>query len=364
MRYERERIHRMRGYTAGEQPLDATTIKLNTNENPYPPSPRVAAALARFDVASLRRYPQPTADRLRDRIAARLRIARDQVLVTNGGDELLRLAFTTFLDPDDVFGTTDVTYSLYPVLAEIQGCPVATVALGDDWRLPSDFAAQLNARGVRLCCIVNPHAPSGALTAADSLADIAAELRGVLLIDEAYADFVDPELHYDGVELARRFDNVLLLRTFSKGYSLAGLRVGFAIGHADLIAPMLGKTRDSYNVDALSQTLACAAFEDLPYAAETWAKVRAERARLADALRQRGFVVPPSQSNFVLATVPKTAHIDAGELAGRLKHDGVLVRYFSQQRLDDKLRITIGDREQNTRLLAAIDRALEGTGGR
>ena len=358
MSYESERIRRMRGYTAGEQPLDATTIKLNTNENPYPPSPRVAAALAGFDVATLRRYPQPTADALRDRIAARLRITREQILVTNGGDELLRLAFTTFLDPGDAFGTTDVSYSLYPVLAEIQGCSVATVELTNDWRLPSDFAARLNASGARLCCIVNPHAPSGTLATCESLAAIARDFRGVLLIDEAYADFVDPELRYDGVELVRAFDNVLLLRTFSKGYSLAGLRVGFAVGHAELIAPMLGKTRDSYNVDALSQALACAAFDDLPYAADTWAKVRSERARLADALRSRGFTVPPSQSNFVLAQMPSAAALDAEALAAQLKRDGVLVRHFSQDRLRDKLRITIGDRDQNARLLAAIDRAL------
>jgi len=355
--YERQRIHRMRGYTAGEQPLDATTIKLNTNENPYPPSPRVAEALARFDVASLRRYPQPTADALRDRIAARLQLAREQILITNGGDEGLRLAFTTFLEPGDAFGTTDVTYSLYPVLSEIQGCSVAIVQLDSDWKLPRDFAAQLNARRARLCCLVNPHAPTGALTAPDQLAAIARELDGVLLVDEAYVDFVDPRLRHDAVTLVRELDNVLLLRTFSKGYSLAGLRVGFAVGHPELIAPMLGKTRDSYNVDALSQALACAAFDDLPYASDTWAKVRTERERLSEALRTRAFDVPPSQSNFVLATVPRGA-VDAAELAARLKRDGVLVRYFAEPRLADKLRITVGDPEQNARLINAIDRAL------
>jgi histidinol-phosphate aminotransferase len=357
MSYEREVIRRMRGYTWGEQPQDARTIKLNTNENPYPPSPRVATALRAFDVAALRRYPPPTADAFRDRVAARFGVERDEVLVGNGGDELLKLAFTTFLDPGDTFGTTEPSYSLYPVLAEIQGCEVATVRLESDWSMPNEAVARFNEAGARLVCVVNPHAPSGRLVPVERLAGLARDLDGVLLVDEAYVDFVDPVLGHDATALLRTFDNVLLLRTLSKGYSLAGLRLGFALGHRDLIAPMLTKTRDSYNVGTLAQSLACAAFDDGEYAQATWANVRRDRRALTLALRERGFEVPDSQANFLLATMPIDAAVSASGLALALKTSGILVRHFAQPRLDDKLRITIGDPEQNARLIRAIDEA-------
>ena len=355
MSYERDTIRRMHGYTFGEQPDGPDVIKLNTNENPYPPSPAVDVALKNFDVAALRRYPQPTADRFRALAAQRHGVSIDQVIVTNGGDELLRLAFTTFLDSGDVFGTTDPSYSLYPVLAGIQACRVMTLPLTDDWGLPRAFAQQMNDAGARLICIVNPHAPTGSLVDADIIGEIANEFEGVLLIDEAYVDFVDPALRHDMLNMVRAFDNVLLLRTLSKGYSLAGLRLGYGIGAATLIEPMLTKTRDSYNVDAIAQAVACAAFADLDYAQTTWSGVRNERRRLRDALRSRGFAVPPSQSNFLLATPSIEAPLGAAALYAALKARGILVRYFDAPRLDDKLRITIGTPDQNDRLLAAFD---------
>ena len=355
MSYERDTIRRMHGYSWGEQPSSDDVVKLNTNENPYPPSPAVSAALKAFDARTLRRYPQPTADRFRALVAHRYGIAPEQLIVTNGGDELLRMAFTTFLDANDAFGTTDPSYSLYPVLAEIQSCRMITSSLTDDWSLPRDFAARMNDAGVRLACIVNPHAPTGVLADADTIADVANEFKGVLLVDEAYVDFVDPALRHDLVNMVRAFDNVLLLRTLSKGYSLAGLRFGYGIGAANLIEPMLTKTRDSYNVDSIAQAVACAAFEDQDYAAHTWSKVRGERRRMRDGLRLRGFDVPPSQSNFLFATVPLESRLGAPALYEALKQSGILVRYFDAPRLDDKLRITIGDPTQNDRLLAAFD---------
>jgi histidinol-phosphate aminotransferase len=225
--------------------------------------------------------------------------------------------------------------------------------------MPADTARRLNDAGARLVCVVNPHAPSGHLAQADALAALAAALDGVLLVDEAYVDFVDPALGHDTSSLVRAFDNVLLLRTLSKGYSLAGLRFGFAVGARALVEPMLTKTRDSYNVDALSQALACAAFDDTAYAAGTWEKVRRARDELTGALRARGFEVPQSQSNFVLATLPRDAGATAAGLALALKSAGVLVRHFAHPRLEDKLRITVGDSGQNARLLAAIDANLE-----
>ncbi len=354
MTYERPGLRTMRGYTWGEQPQDSRTIKLNTNENPYPPSPQVQRALREFDVASLRRYPQPTADAFRDLVCEKHGVERDQVLATNGGDELLRLAFTTYLDAGDVYGTTEPSYSLYPVLAAIQGCREVTVPLRDDWSMADDIAAYFNTSNVKLLCLVNPHAPTGHLTATEQLARIAAEFRGVLLIDEAYVDFVDPNLHHHTVGLTREFDNVVLLRTLSKGYSLAGLRFGFAIGARNLIEPMLTKTRDSYNTDAVAQSLATAAYSDTEYARTTWERVRSERQRLSTALAARGFATPPSQTNFLLVTVPEAAG-PAAELRTQLKTNGILVRHFDAPRLRDKLRITIGDSQQNDMLISVLD---------
>lgn len=355
MSYERESIRRMRGYTWGEQPNDRRTIKLNTNENPYPPSPAVAAALAAFDATELARYPQPTADAFRALVAERHGLAIENSLVTNGSDEALRLAFTTFLDPGAVFATTEPSYSLYEVLAAVQDCPLLGVPLREDWRLPADFAPRLNDAGARLACVVNPHSPSGTLTSAEELSRVAEEYSGVLLVDEAYADFIDPARNYDSIDMVRQFDNVLILRTLSKGYSMAGMRVGYLLGDAGLVEPMLTKTRDSYNVSALAQRLGCAAFSDLDYARNTWRSVRAEREALGEALRQRGFKVPASEANFLLATVPAGANLSAAETVTALRAHGILVRHFTTHRLADKLRISIGTPDQNARLLRALD---------
>ena len=354
-RYERPNVARMRGYSSGEQPDDGSTIKLNTNENPYPPSPKVAEALTRLDVAALRTYPQPTADPLRDAIAARHRINRDQVVITNGGDEALRLALTTFVDPGQPMGMAEPSYSLYPVLAEIHDAAVCRVALDADWRLPDDAAATLNAAGAALTCIVNPHAPSGTLYDVAELDALAEALDGLLLVDEAYVDFVDASAGYDATPLLQR-DNVLILRSFSKGYSLAGLRLGYLMGPQSLIEPVVTKTRDSYNVDEVCQALGLAAFADQAYAEDTWARVRAERARLAAALTELGMRSPPSHSNFLLASVGAGRDAEAIYLA--LKAAGILVRYFNAPRLDDKLRITVGTPEENERLLTALKHAV------
>ena len=360
MSYARRNIQQMAGYVWGEQPDDAHACKLNTNESPYPPSPAVTAALEAFDCAALRTYPQPTADALRQALAERHGLTKDHVLITHGGDEALRLAITTFVPPGGTLGCAEPSYSLYPVLAHIQDAQVLPASYGKDWTLPADFAAQANAANAMLTCLVNPHAPSGRLMAAQQCAALAADLDGVLLLDEAYVDFVDPALDHHTEPLLARHDNLLLLRSFSKGYGLAGLRLGYLLGQPALIEPLLTKTRDSYNVDAISQALGLAACRDQAYAQGVWRLVREERERLRRELASRGLRAPPSQTNFLLATVPGSAGLSAGALQAALRRQGILVRYFAKPMLKDKLRITVGANAQNNRLLAALDALLSG----
>ena len=357
MSFERPNIARMQGYTWGEQPQDKQTIKLNTNENPYPPSPAVQAALQNLNADQLRVYPQPTADSLRDDLANYHNVARDNIVVTNGGDEALRLAFTTFVEPGGHFGTTEPSYSLYNVLAAIADAPIKQIDLDASWQWPEDFPEQLNAAGVQLTCVVNPHAPSGTLYPLSKLQSLAERLDGVLLVDEAYADFVDVGEGYSSTPLLQR-DNVLILRTFSKGYGLAGLRLGYLLGAEELIHPILSKTRDSYNIDLLSQTLGQAAINDLPYAQRTWSAVRQDRAILAANLSQLGLHSETSHTNFLLTTVPQSLPVGAKDLYLQLKDAGILVRYFETPRLRDKLRISIGTPEQNQMLVEALTNLL------
>ena len=352
MTYERDSIRPMAGYVPGEQPTDPGVIKLNTNENPWPPSPRVMQALTGIEADTLRRYPSPGAAAVVE-AAARLHDVRpDQIVTTNGGDELLRLAITTFVPPGRPIGIAEPSYSLYPVLAAIHDSPVHRVALEADWALPADFAAAMNAAGVPLTLLVNPHAPSGRLLDAASISALADELQGVLLVDEAYVDFADPG--HDVVSLIHRHDNLMILRTLSKGYSLAGLRVGYGLGSAGLIQPIATKTRDSYSVDAVADQLGAVALTDQTSARSSWHAVREERRRLTAALRAHGFEVPDSQANFCLARVPDDAAANAGALYTALKDQGILVRHFDTPRLHNHLRISVGTPAQNDALLAAL----------
>ncbi len=194
MSLQRRNIEAMEGYTPGEQPAGGKVIKLNTNENPYPPSPTVAAALAAIDSAALRRYPPPLATEFRNSAAALHGVSADHIIPTNGGDELLRLVLTTYVEPADTVVVAEPSYSLYPVLTDIQGCLLKRVPLQPNWQLADDFASQLT--GAKLCILVNPHAPSGQLLSVETLAAVAGSFDGLLLVDEAYVDFVDPEQHW------------------------------------------------------------------------------------------------------------------------------------------------------------------------
>ena len=262
MYYERENIRRMAGYTPGEQPDSRDIIKLNTNENPYPPCDEVIKELYDIKAEDLRRYPSSTAKEFRETAAMVHGVEPENIIATNGGDELLRLAITTFMDPGQSLGVAEPSYSLYSVLAAVQGCTVIKVPLDSKWEIAEDFSGILVKASVKMAILVNPHAPSGRLTSTERLARIAREFRGVLLIDEAYIDFVDPELGHDSIQLVKNFENILILRSLSKGYSLAGLRLGYGIASRKIIEPMISKTKDSYNVNGISQRLATVALKN------------------------------------------------------------------------------------------------------
>ena len=277
----------------------------------------------------------------------------EQVVVTNGGDELLRLALTTFLEPGRPLGVLSPSYGLYAVLADIHGASLDTVPLSEDWQIPERTADQWNRAGAQLAIVTNPHAPSGSLTSVARLDRLAADFHGVLLIDEAYVDFVDPVLRHDATTVIRNRPNVLLLRSLSKGYSLAGLRLAYGLGAPELIAPIVSKTKDSYNVDALAQELGAASLVYRAGAASTWAAVRDARGRLREALSAMALHSAPSHANFLLVSVPE-AWGTAEDLLKKLADRQIHVRWFSDKRLRNYLRITIGTPEENNELVNAL----------
>ncbi|HEU5074599.1 MAG TPA: histidinol-phosphate transaminase [Polyangiaceae bacterium] len=352
MSYERRSVQDTQAYQPGKQAALSETIKLNTNENPYPPPAEVVEALRSISAETLRRYPPPLADAFRSAVAELHRVDVESIIAVNGGDELIRLAMATFVEPGQPVGILQPSYALYPVVTSLHGSPIIGVELDSNWLPPDDAASLLNAAGAALVFMTNPHAPSGSLVSVEEIERFAGAVDGVVLIDEAYVDFVDPSLEHDAVTLIRRLDNVILLRTLSKGYSLAGLRCGYGIGSRGVIRPMLTKTRDAYNVDAIAQRVAECAVRQRAAAEQTWHKVRQSRAALTEALVHAGFRVYPSQTNFVLATVPPER--DAALMTAQLEQRGILVRHFDAPRLRDKLRITVGTPEQNAALLLAL----------
>ena len=358
-KFVRTNIDKMEGYSWGEQPKNTyDLIKLNTNENAYPTSPNVSRALDNIKLEDLRAYPQPLADELRAEIAQMHMTTLENVVLTNGGDEGLRLAITTFVNPGNTFCFADPSYSLYPVLAQIQDAIICPVPYSESWEIPDKFSNKITSYDAKLTCLVNPHAPSGTLYTANEIGKLADNIPGVLLIDEAYADFIDPELNYHSASLLESHNNILILRTFSKGYSLAGLRLGYLIGSSDLIAPIVNKTRDSYNVGSIQQKVGIAAIKDQDYAQSIWSRIRENRKLLQNHLNGLGLTSPPSQSNFLLAHVNSDIGLSAKELYIKLKEMKIYVRHFDDTYLRDHLRITVGTQEQNETLIKAIEQVL------
>lgn len=343
MSYFRKNIEQTEGYTPGEQTTDLSVIKLNTNENPYPPSPRVMEAVAAIKPDQLRRYPHPLGNPFRDKAAEVFDVSRDMIVCGNGMDDILNMTVRAFSGPEAALVYPSPTYTLYSVLGAIQASTIKEVSWGPGYSLPHD--ALVAARG-RVTYVANPNAPTGTLVPFDQMARLADALDGVLCIDEAYVDFAER----DCLELARTRPNVLVMRTLSKGYSLAGLRFGFAIGDVNLISGLM-KVKDSYNADAIAIAAATAAIADREYYAQNRRKVIAERQRLAVALDKLGMPSLPSQSNFLFA---QSRRPTAAELYESLKARGILVRYFEKPGINDRLRITVGTPEQNDALIATL----------
>jgi histidinol-phosphate aminotransferase len=342
--FVRPNIRQMSGYTPGEQPeVGQRIIKLNTNENPFPPSERVMHAIRNIEPELLRRYPNPTADVFRIAAGILLGVDKDMIIAGNGSDELLAIAVRTFLKPGDLLVSPDPTYSLYPVLAEIGEIRYAGVPWEKDYALPMDALLSAGAAAIFLA---NPNAPTGTFVPPARIRDLLKKFTGLVLIDEAYADFADDNC----ISLVGEFENLVVTRTLSKAYSLAGLRFGYAVAQPAIVAEMM-KVKDSYNCDAIAMHAATAAIGDQEYARQTWNNVRDERARLTKELTSMGWRVVPSQANFILATVPegngRSAYLG-------LKQQGILVRYFDKPGLSDKIRITVGTVDENNALLGGI----------
>jgi histidinol-phosphate aminotransferase len=337
----RRSVRRLRGYVPGEQPRGSGLVKLNTNENPYPPSPKVAAALAAIRARDLRLYPDPVSARLRRRIAAIHRCRAEQVFVGNGSDEVLALCTRAFVEDDGTIGFFEPSYSLYPVLAGIRNVRCAPVELGRDfeWAMPEAYRCSL----FFMAC---PNAPTGVQYPRRKIAAFCRRLRGVVVIDEAYAGFARENC----MDLALSLPNTLVLRTLSKSFSLAGLRLGYAVGSEGLISALF-RIKDSYNVDRLTQTVALAALQDLRHMRSNAARIRRTRHRLATALGRRGFTVVPSEANFLWTKPPR---VPARRLFDELRKKGILVRHFPGRRTGDYLRITVGSDNEVDALIRAI----------
>ena len=342
--YFRPSVDAIAGYVPGEQPKPGTPIiKLNTNENPYPPSPAAMEVLRTLDSEWLRRYPDPFANEFRQAASDALGIPADWMIVGNGSDDLLNVIIRACAELGRKVVYPTPTYVLYQTLTEVQVAEPVEVPYGDDYALPIE---ELVAADGAVTLIATPNSPSGHSVSIANLRELAARLSGVLVIDEAYVDFADQT----ALPLVKEFNNVIITRTLSKGYSLAGLRLGFGIANPTLLSGLF-KVKDSYNIDAIACAIGAAAMRDQSYKNRCAERVKSSRSTLFSALKNLGFGLWESQANFLL-TQPPTGNAEQRYLA--LKEKGILVRYFNRSSLSDKLRITIGTDEQNQQLVETL----------
>lgn len=342
-------VRELEPYVPGEQPQIDGLIKLNTNESPYPPSPKVLEVINPDAIERLRLYPDPNSKKLKHTLASYYRVTADQVFVGNGSDEVLALLFMAFFQQDKPLLFPDISYSFYPVYCKLFGIEYQTIALRDDYTI--DFADYPQANGGII--FPNPNAPTAI---GKPLAEIEALLQqnteSVVVVDEAYVDFGAET----AIKLVDKYPNLLVVQTLSKSRSLAGMRVGLAIGHKDLIEALdrVKNSFNSYPLDRIAEAAAIVAFEDEDYFARCREQIIATRDWTVAELQQLGFKVLPSQANFVFA---EPQGKNAAELAQYLRDQKILVRYFNKPRISQFLRITIGTDEQMQALINALKKA-------
>ena len=350
----RDNLRTIEPYVPGEQPNLPDMIKLNTNENPYPPSPKVVGVLKSFDCDSLRLYPDPNSQLLADALAKRYGLASDQVFLGVGSDDVLAIAFMTFFNSKKPVLFPDITYSFYDVWAELFQIPYERPALDEHFDLIREDYYKENGGVV----IANPNAPTGVLQNMDFLRDVIEHKRDVVvIIDEAYADFSESS----ALELTKEYDNVLIVQTYSKSRSLAGMRIGYAMGNPELIKAMndVRYSYNSYPMTRLSVALGVAALEDETYFQDTVAKVIETREWTKEQLKRLGFSFRDSRTNFIFAaheSVPAVQIFDA------LREKHIFVRHFSQKRIDNYLRISIGTREEMERFIEETEKIVTNAG--
>jgi histidinol-phosphate aminotransferase len=341
----REAIKKMGAYQPGEQPRPGERlIKLNTNENPYPPSPRVRRAVVRVASDSLRLYPAPRADDFIESASKLYGVRKDMILAGNGSDELLAMIFRATLGPGDTVAYPVPTYSLYDTLASIQEAHVLRFPVEKDFSIPLDQLAEARAAVTIIC---SPNSPSGILTPTSKLAKLARALHEhLLVVDEAYVDFADE----NAIGLLRRFPNVVILRTLSKSFSLAGMRLGLCFARPAVIAELM-KVKDSYNLSRIALAAGAEALNDAAWMRRNVERVKHTREASVARLRKLGFEVPDSSANFVLA---RMAGHDLEPLARAIRRSGILVRHFPTPMLRDAIRISIGTPAEMNALFKAI----------
>ncbi len=351
MSYVRRQIEQMHGYVPGEQPQVPGLIKLNTNENPYPPSPGVIEVLRGALNGRLRLYPDPTAASLREKLATRYSVAAASIIVGNGCDDILNLCVRAFCGEGEKLAYFSPSYSLYPVLADIQGSDRVPLPMTEDFQIEAHPVFLQKLIGVKLLFITQPNAPSGVWLPRVELQRVIEETTGVVVIDEAYVDFAADNC----LDFAREYPHVIVARSFSKSFALAGLRVGWATGAPELIAA-LNKVKDSYNVNRLSQLAAAAALDDRTYFDDVIRQVKATRERISHHLHALGFFVHQSQTNFIFAKPP--APLAARQWFERLRAHNILIRWWDADRIRDFARVSIGTDDEMEKFLEATRETL------
>lgn len=348
----RKNILEMSGYVPGEQPKKKNIVKLNTNENPYPPSPKIKKFLANYDISKLRLYPDPLCDQLRTLLAAKFAVKSKNIIIGNGSDDILNLIVRACCDESKrTLACFEPSYSLYPVLAQIQGANCIKIPLSEKFEIPENIPE--NAFNAALFMITRPNAPTSNTFPKKTINRICDQSSGIVLIDEAYADFADDNC----VDLLKKHKNLIICRTLSKSYSLAGIRLGFAIANEEIISQMM-KVKDSYNVCRLTQEIAKIAIADERHFKNNIQKIKNSRQKLIAKLRKIGFYVIDSQTNFIFTSPPENCEKSAENIFTELRHKKIFVRYFKGKLTNKFLRITIGTENENNKLISNLQKII------